>query len=270
MRKRRSSSIFNFKSIQYKLKSFWKKKHTINVFIVVWLLLLVGFWYINIRNKLYSSVYSIDRITYTKNSLLSYNDSMFYNDISLLYLCRSYSDVKIFWDNVEYVKVIKEKYPFVDTVQIKGFANNTLWLEITFVKPIMRFLYKDTLYGAYSDDLIKLRAEDSIWFGLPLILLPWYLQNSSASVSGLLYNLDMNKMLYDVLLLKSIPLSWTITYIPGWDKYIYSNDSLRVYFNAKKNILSQIVVLSTLMTQYRGFDKLQQIDVGSLDTPIIK
>jgi hypothetical protein len=125
-------------------------------------------------------------------------------------------------------------------------------------------------YGAYDNNLIVLGPQDSLWYGIPLVLLPIYLNESSQSISGLLYNININKMLYDLLLFKTVPISWSVTYIPWWDKYILRNNDIRIYFNAKKDINNQLVILSTLMSQYRWFDQLEQIDIGSLDNPIIK
>jgi hypothetical protein len=195
-----------------------------------------------------------------------------YNFISLWYICRYYFDVTLFGNANWYESKVKEEYPFIDTITIKGFNNNKLILDIKFKKPVLRFLYKNELYWAYNSHsrLILLGKKDELWYNIPLILLPIYLNDSSQSIEWLLYNIDIDKMLYDFIMLKTIALSWSITYIPWWDKYIFRNDDIRIYFNGKKNINQQLLILSTLMTQYKWFHQLKQIDIGSLDNPIVK
>jgi len=247
-----------------------KKTYSLITFITLWIAILLFILWNNIYQKIYSDIYIINSVRYTSDSINTYNDTSLYSLISLSYLCRYYFDLKIFGDDVLYEKKIKQQYPFIDTVTINSFANNKLVLDIKFIKPSLRFLYKNILYGAYDHDLIVLGPQDSLWSNIPLVLLPIYLNESSQSISWLLYNINTDKILYDLLLLKTVPISWSVTYIPWWDKYILRNADIRIYFNAKKDINNQLLILSTLMNQYRWFDQLRQIDVGSLDNPIIK
>ncbi len=261
---------FRVKYILRKFLNWIKKTYSIITIVVIWICILLSILWNNLYQKVYSDQYLINNIRYTADSINSYNDPFLYNFISLSYICRYYFDIKIFGNDDIYEKKIKDQYPFIDSIVINNFNNNILVLDIKFIKPSLRFLYKNVSYGAYDKNLIVLWPQDSLWNGIPLVLLPIYLNESSKSISWLLYNINTDKMLYDLLLLKTVPISWSITYIPWWDKYILRNDDIRVYFNAKKDINKQLVVLSTLINQYRWFDKLQQIDIGSLDNPIIK
>lgn len=261
---------FQLQYIQHKISKFFRKNTSINISILVIIsFVFVGFWY-SIYNKLYSVKYRIDSVGYTIESIDTYNDPLLYNMVWLWYLCRYYSDVKFLWDEELYNKKIQEKYPFIKKITIVSFINNKLILDIKYHKPLLRFMYNNTTYWAYKNNLVLLGPKDSLGYGIPLILLPEYLKTTSSSISWLLYNLNLEKMLYDLLLLKSSPLSWSVTYIPWWDKYILWNNNLRVYFNARKDINNQLMILSTLMTEYRWFNSLKQIDVGSLDNPIVK
>lgn len=268
----RSIDYYGFK-IRYILRRFFNSIKKTNSFVtitIIWIIILLLILWNNLYQKIYSDNYLINTIQYTSDSINTYNDESLYSFISLFYICRYYFDLKLFGNDSLYEEQIKSAYPFIDDITISSFSNNILILDVEFKKPSLRFLYKDVSYGAYDNNLILLNPEDSLWHGIPLVLLPIYLNQSSQSISGLLYNINIDKMLYDLLLLKTIPISWSVTYIPGWDKYILRNNDLRVYFNAKKDINHQIIMLSTLMNQYRWFDKLHQIDLGSLDNPIVK
>ncbi len=270
---RRSIDYYGF-ALKHTLRKLFhsiKKPQSFVISIILWVCVVLFILWNNIYNKLYSADYLVNKVHYTKDSLQLYNDPWMYSFISLSYLCRYYFDITLFGNEDWYESQIKEQYPFIDTITIQGFNNNTLVLDIKFKKPTLRFLYKDESYWAYNDhNLILLGRKDELWYGVPLILLPIYLNDSSESIKWLLYNIDINKMLYDLIVLKTIPLSWSITYIPGWDKYIFRNSTIRIYFNAKKNINQQLLTLFTLMNQYKWFGNLKQIDVGSLDNPIVK
>lgn len=262
---------------KYKLQYIWRKLFasiktptSLSLWIVgiVW---CVSFWLgYKIHYQLYSDQYRIDKIVYTSDSFSSYNDPNLYNYITLRYLCRYYSDIKIFHDHEWYVESIQQQYPFIRDITLSEFSDNTLVLKVSYDKPMLRFVYKDNIYGAYTHSTILLGPKDSLGNGIPILRLPIYLTTSSPAISWLLYNMDLHKILYDYLLLKTFPLSWSVTYIPWWDKYILRNNSLRIYFNAKKNMISQLHILQILMSQYRWFNTLHQIDVGSLDNPIVK
>ena len=269
----RSIGYYGFK-IKHILRRFLnttKKRYSLITIITIGIVLLLLFilWN-NLYQKLYSEKYLINSIRYTSNSITTYNDSSLYSFISLSYICRHYFDIKLFGDNNLYRDQIQREYPFIDKITIVSFTNNVLILDIKFIKPSLLFLYKNRSYGAYKNKFILLDKKNSLWQGIPLVLLPIYLNDTSQSISWLLYDINIDKMLYDLLLLKSIPISWSVTYIPWGDKYIFWNNSLRIYFNAKKDINNQLIILFTLMNQYRWFNKLTQIDVGSLDNPIIK
>jgi hypothetical protein len=261
---------FKVKYISRKFFNWIKKTHSLFTIIILWIIVLLFILWNNLYQKIYSDNYLINTIRYTSGSINTYNDSSLYSFISLSYICRYYFDLKLFWNDALYENKIKAEYPFIDSISISSFSNNTLVLDIKFIKPSLRFLYKNTSYGVYGKNFIILGPQDSLWYGIPLVLLPIYLNESSQSIAGLLYNINTDKMLYDLLLLKTVPISWSVTYIPWWDKYILRNNDIRIYFNAKKDINHQLFILSTLMSQYRWFDQLRQIDIGSLDNPIIK
>lgn len=269
----RPIGYYGFK-IKYITRRFFhsmKKPQSFGGFIIIWILTVLWILWYNLYTRIHSADYLINRVNYTKDSISVYNNSWLYNFIALFYICKYYFDINVFGMQGWYEKQIKAQYPFIDNIVINGFNNNILLLDIKFKKPSLRFLYNNKIYWAYTDHkLIEISKEDGLWSDTPLVLLPIYLNESSPSIDGLLYNVDIDKMLYDLTLLSTMPLSWSITYIPWGDKYIFRNNDIRIYFNAKKNINQQLITLFTLMSQYRWFSKFKQIDIGSLDNPIVK
>ncbi len=267
-----SLGYYGFK-LQYIWRRFMKmfrKARSINIVIIIVLSSILAFFIYNINSRIYSDQYKVSSIRFTKKSVNQYNDAQLYTHIAELYSWKYYSDISAFWDHKDYNEILTVQYPFIESINIKGFSNNTLLLDVVFTKPLLRFLYKDEFYGAYHNLLLPLNTTDELNNGTPLMLLPIYLKESSISISWLLYEVDISKMLYDLLLLKTVPISWSVTYIPGWDRYILRNNDVRIYLNAKKDINTQLWILSTLMSQYKWFNQLKQIDIGSLDNPIVK
>lgn len=207
---------------------------------------------------------------YTSWSFQQYSDPEVYTAIWEMYSGTYYTALRMFRETNITLDTVKEKYPFIQDVIIEKYANNTLLLHVEFVKPSLRFRYKESIYGMYDTYALPIRSWEILWNGTPLILLPIYLSGSSESISWVLYGINTKKILYDYLLLKTSPIHGSITYIPGGDKYILWNDKLRIYFNAKKDLNKQLLTLYLLMNNYQPFSTLEQIDLWSIDNPIVR
>lgn len=262
---------------RYKLWNFWRNflrrvrknfSFSLLLFVVlsIWLLLFV-YW---LKGKIYAPKYHISKVIYTSWSFQQYKDPEMYSNISQMYSGTYYTALRMFREQNFSLSELQDKYPFIEDVEISQYANNTLVLDVKFIKPALRFRYKDEIYWVYNTYTLPIGSWESLWNGTPLMLLPIYLSGSSESISWVLYGIDVKKLLYDYLLIKTSSIPWTITYIPGWDKYILWNDKLRIYFNAKKDINKQLFTLSLLINNYQPFKTLEQIDLWSIDNPIVK
>lgn len=239
--------------------------YVIGIIVLVWLVL-----FRSIRSRLYNPEYRITKVLLTTWSVAVYNDITLFDRIVQVYSGSYYSTIRIGSMESNIIKDIENSTPYVDLISPVSFSNNTLLVDVKFKNPSFRFRYKDKEYAIYNKTYIELGSGDTLGQNTPLILLPLYLSGTSESISGVLYNVNVEKMLYDYLLLQTSPIQWSITYVPGWEKYIIWNPNQRVYFNTKKDIGQQLNTLYILKNNYNGFETLSQIDVGSLVNPIVK
>ena len=269
---RRSKWYYKFKISYWFRKVFaWLLKPRSILLYVIGIIGIVSLVLIlSIRSRLYNSEYLITKVMFTTGSVASYNDIELFDQIVKIYSGSYYSTVRIGNSASDIIEGLENTTSHVENIIPTSFSNNTLLVEVQFKNPSLRFRYNDTEYGIYDKTFIPLSTGDSLGQKTPLILLPLYLSGTSPSISWVLYNVDVNKILYDYLLLQTSPIQWSLTYIPGGEKYIIWNPNQRVYFNAKKDIWQQLNTLYILKNNYNGFESLSQIDVWSLPNPIIK
>ncbi len=241
------------------------------VLYVMGIVLLVGLvlWE-SIRVRLYNPDYLIQKVVFSTGSIASYDDVALFDRIVHIYSGSYYSTARLGGDVSHMIDDVIKEMVYVDSIIPLWFSHNTLLVDVKFKNPAFKFRYKDQEYGIYTTTFIPLHPDDQLGQSSPLILLPLYLSGSSESISGVLYSVNVEKMLYDYLLLQTSPIQWSLTYIPGGEKYVIWNPNQRVYFNAKKNISQQLTTLYILKNNYNGFEDLKQIDVWSLANPIVK
>lgn len=236
-----------------------------------WIMVIIGIWlwWILVWQKvLYNDTYYIQDVLFTKQSLSLYNDVNLYADIAELYSGNYYHTLHR-WKRNSMLDTIQSHYSFIDTIVLQEFTANTLLLDIKFRVPLVRLRHNNSLYAVYDEEILPLFSWERLADNTPLILLPLYLSGTAESLSWILYQLNPHKLLSDYLLLQTAPVQWSLTYVPWWEKYIFRNDRLRVYFNAKKEISWQLLQLLLLYKYYPDFDRIRQIDIGSIANPII-
>lgn len=251
-------------NIFFKAKSLWW-------YIAVLIAVVAFILWMNIRSRIYSAHYRIDKVVFSPESVQHYNDIELFDRIAHVYSGWYYSTLRLGSNQWAGIAQLLNKYSYVQSIAPQSFENNTLLVSVQFQEPVLKFRYIDRHYAIYKDKtILPLSDHDTLWRQSPLILLPLYLSGSSASISGVLYQVDVEKMLYDYLLLQTSPIQWSLTYIPGGEKYVIWNPEQRVYLNAKKDIAGQLHILNILKNNYGEFHLLKQIDVWSLSHPIVK
>ena len=241
------------------------------VLYIMWIVIFVAIILtLSIRSRLYNPKYLIQKVVFSTWSVAMYDDILLFDRIVQIYSWSYYSTIRVGNKAWNMIEDLKNSTIYVDSIVPSWFSDNTLLVDVKFKDPSFKFRYNDREYGIYNNTYIPLTPNDQLGQKSPLILLPLYLSGSSESISGVLYGVNVEKMLYDYLLLQTSPIQGSITYIPGWEKYIIRNPNQRVYLNAKKDISQQITTLYILKNNYNGFENLKQIDVWSLINPIVK
>lgn len=224
----------------------------------------------SIRSSLYQEGYLIKKILITSWTLQQYNDNNLFGDVVKVFSGSYYSLARVSRDKNREIRKIVQDNSHVEDIKILSFQDNELLVSIQFKEPLFRFDYNTQEYAIYEDkSFYLLSTGESLGQNTPLIKLPVYLSWSSESISWVLYGISVEKLLWDYLLLQNSPVQWSFTYIPWWEKYIIWHPEINVSFDAKKNIIPQLMNLLVLKNNYGWFESLRRIDIGSLKDPII-
>jgi hypothetical protein len=224
---------------------------------------LIIVWSAIIPRYFHQDNYIIKNILYTTSSLSIYDDPSTYTTISWLYKQKSITSVKRFNKKSIEEEVIT-KFPYISSVAIKKFLNNKLTLDIQFIQPSAVAILSNKRFALYENSPLLLYSGNTLGQKSPSFYLPSYLSGTQF-LSGMLYSQSLDKITKDITLLSQLSLSGSITYVPGWEKYIYRTETRHIYFNAKKSLTDQIDNLQNLIQTYPKFSTLTRIDLGSND-----
>lgn len=263
--------LYKYRNLKKKFSFLVLKKYSLLTYVIIWIFLWIVVIVWIIRSKLYSSHYVIKNVLITTWSISMYNDVDLYASIVSLYTGQYYSTLRLWSSTSHSINTLRESIEYIKSIQPITFSNNTLLVDVQFVLPTIVLRYNDKRYAIYTQwTILPLDESDQLGKTEPIISLPLYLSGMSSSISWVLYAITPSKLLQDYELLQTSPIQWSITYIPGGEKYVIWNPIQRVYFNAKKDIASQIYTLQLMKENYANFDNLEQIDVGSIFSPIVK
>jgi len=230
--------------------------------IIMWCVIWIGIFFTN-------DTYRIQHVRYTLQSINRYNNIDMYSTITSYLSGESLRYRSLVWYS-DIVSSVRQTFPYIETVSLEAQWPSDIRVDITFIDPPLIIQHNDTRRAIYS-----------WWYTLPLyswntlgitsktIRLPIYLTGLS-SLSGLFFDTSFDKLFADRMMLDPFVMSWWfVSYIPGGEKYILVNGPYRYYFNAKKELQPQIDTLLSLKENYKEFNRLEQIDIGSLNYPII-
>lgn len=220
--------------------------------------------------RLHSDQYLIKNVLFTSGTVMDYDDDAFLLAIVDIYTGAYYSTLRLWSSSSKAIKHLIKEEDFVSEVRYLSFKDNTLLVDVVFHEPLMRVLYNSWYYAMYEKSLLKLPPTSTIAHTRPTIHLPLYLSWSSESIEWLLHEVNPSKMLEDYNALQSSSIAWSISYIPGAQRYVIRRPELQVYISAKKSIMEQLETLFLLKEHYAWFEGLEMIDIWSLKQPIVK
>lgn len=254
------------------MKIYRKKKKKLPV-IYLWIIILViiiGGIAIRLHFFFTNDNYRIRHIRYTVANIQQYNNVDMYTKITS-YLSGESLRYRSLLGYGDIEDAIYETIPYINTISFVPQWPETVRATISFLDPLLVMQYHEKKWAIYSGGYsIPLFSWNTLGVSSKHIRLPIYLSGVNA-LSGVFFSTPFDKIYHDRLLLDSyINSGGFITYIPGWEKYVLVNGDYRYYFNAKKDMQMQIDTLLHLKQYYKDFPRLHQIDIGSLNYPIVQ
>ncbi len=261
------SSFQNYQKSKTKKK--WNRK--IIGFFLLWVIILgsLSFWiYLLIQNLIFKPSNIISEIIIADETQNHYHNPLLKKTLEQELLKKNSIIATRFGKSTLTTKM-KESFPFIEKLNIVAKTPSSILVTIIFWEPEIIFLQKDKKLGAVKWKIFTIFSGDIRWENAIKIYLPDYWNNTN--LSGIFHKIDHQTLLNQITLIQEkIPWIQQIIYIPGWNKIIVKTSIMSIYLDNNKSISDQIEKLLLLQQNYRDFPKIKEIDLSSLDTPIIK
>lgn len=167
---------------------------------------------------------------------------------------------------------IRTAFPLVDDITLRQDGPGTVYVTMDFVDPTIIFHGPDGKVAAYESRLYPLSPGDMLWENTLTVEIPWYTSGYD-SLDGILFSLDEETlaskvtMILDTLGEENLH---TLIYMPGWEKFAVMYKNKQVYFSLNNEINIQLEKLIDIENNYKNFENLSVLDVGSIDDTIVR
>lgn len=263
----RRSSFQTPKKTQKKSK---KNRKKIGFFflrlVILW---SVSLWiYLVIKNIIFRPENTIHEVIISEKTQNHYHNPLLKKIIEKNLIKKNSIIVRWFWKN-ELKQTLKEQFPFIQKITISSKDSSSVMIDIDFQEPEIIFLQKDKKLASVNWKIFSISSGDARWIDIIKIHLPDYW--NPTNLSGIFYKINHQTLLQQISLIQEkISGIMQIIYIPGGSKIIVKTKDMSIYFDNSKSLEEQIDKLLLLQQNYRDFWKIKEIDLSSLDTPIIK
>ena len=248
----------------------YRKKKLPSIYVWIAILFVMCVWCVVLLWWFFANdSYRIRHVRYTTTDIQHYPNIDMYTMISASLTGESLRYRSIIWYNA-IAEDIYRRLPYIAHLAFTPQWPSTIHVDITFREPPLIMHYMTGTWAVYSWwYTIPLFSGNTLGRDAKLLRLPVYLTGLS-HLSGIFFDVWFDKIYHDrVLLDPLIATWWFVTYIPGGEKYILVNGPYRYYFNAKKDIQNQIDMLLYFKNNYAWFASVTQVDLWSLNYPIV-
>jgi len=243
-------------------------------FFVVGIIIALGFVFTYIfQSTIFSSDYTITSVRYDSWSVSLFDEPTLYSTISKNLQGKNYYLMRLFgkWD---IFATIQEQFPMVSSMDIFFLEKNTAAVSLRFDDPLMVVVAGERKFAVYdATNILPLYPQNTLWQDTVQLMLADYASGMD-TLDGLFFRIAPDILFtqlssFDAYFRKP----YTIVYLPGVEKtQITAADGKVLYINNLGNIDAQLAKIDMLKKHYPEFDRLWQIDLGSLDqnTVIVK
>lgn len=242
----------------------WFHFFSIKFIWVIFILFALIYWsFYALKSSIFNHQYTIKRVIYDSWDIVWYDEPYLYKHINTRIKGENYYVAKLYLSRV--LRDIKSTYPMVTDINIEYRSSNTVAIKLTF-KPIDMVIRNQEIRFALIDGvLLPIYSGNAIAKGIQILDLPPYLSGMNY-LSGLFYRQPATGLVQQVSLLYQW-FSWLnhIEYLPWWERSIVYSEGKKFYINNLWDIPNQIRNFQLLKKYYKDYNKLWDIDLGSLE-----
>lgn len=243
-------------------------------FFVVSIIIALGFVFTYIfQSTIFSSDYTITSVRYDSWSVSLFDEPALYSTISKNLQGKNYYLMRLFgkWD---VFATIQEQFPMVSSMDIFFLEKNTAAVSLRFDDPLMVVVAGERKFAVYdATNILPLYPQNTLWQDTVQLMLADYASGMD-TLDGLFFRVAPDTLFTQLLSFDDyFRKPYTVLYFPGVEKtQITAADGKVLYINNLGDIDAQLAKIDMLKKYYPEFDRLWQIDLGSLDqnTVIVK
>lgn len=262
-------SRHKYTSIQKQLQQHKKWIKLTSILFAVCLFFIAVFFLLRIT--LFSSKNAIQRVIFSPESILTYDDPEIYNQIEKFVIGRNFYLLKRnHLDELQ--KNIQENYPIVESILIEQSGEKRVYISIWFHEPTLVFrspsrftaVYDETLYPLISWNIL---GENTLTIDIPRYT-SWY-----NSLHGILYAMNEDELKKYITTIQETLGSQHISeiiYLPWWMKLFITYKWKKVYFHLDQEVNRQLAKLVDMENWYWDFENIRTIDLWSIDDIIVR
>lgn len=242
----------------------WFRFFSIKVIRIIFALFAVTYWgFLLLKNSILNHQYVIKRVLYDSWNIAWYDNPYVYKLINTEIKGENYYVVKTYSSKI--LKSIQSQFPMISDVMVEYTSSNTVSVTLTFTPIDLVIRNQDLRFALIADKILPIYSWNKIANGIKILDLPSYLSGVT-SLSGLFYRQSASGLVQQVdLLYQGFPGLQKIEYLPGGERSIvYVNEKI-FYISNLGDILSQIKNYDFLKKYYTDYNKLKEIDLGSLE-----
>lgn len=248
-------------------KNFFLKLFNIIWMKFVWSVIIIfSLVYIVIfvfKHTLFVPEYIIKNVWYSSGSLSQIDDPYLYKAISAELKSENYYIVKFYKRSI--LNKIKSAYPIVNDLIIEYKWQNTVGVKVLFNEPDIVVKSQDKKWWVYKDYVFDIYSGNTIWKDVLVLNLPLYASGLD-NIYWLFFKqgvLELKEQLNYIY--EAFPGEKTVSYLAWWERTVVILWKKTIYINNLADIPQQIKNFDLLKKYYEGYDKLDEIDLGSLE-----
>ena len=192
-----------------------------------------------------------------------YDDPYVYKRINTWIKGENYYVARLYRTRV--LRDIYSTYPMISAIDITYVSSNTVAVKLTFVPIDMVIRNQEKRFAVIGSGILPIYSWNKIADGINILDLPSYLSGVNV-LSGLFYRQPATWLVQQIdLLYQWFPWLHHIEYLPWGERSIVYVEGKKFYINNGSDIANQIRNYQLLKKYYKGYNQLEDIDLGSLE-----
>lgn len=257
-----------------RLQQLQLKKYILSATILSFVVAVLFAWRRVYKVTLGSPAHTIQKVTFSPESVDALRDIKLYTDITQLLKGKNY-----YWinriDKKDIVRSLQDTHPIVSDMNFTNDNPGELYVTIQFHEPALLFQTPSDYFISYNEHIYPVSSQSILTKQLFPVQLPGF-SSWRDSINGVFWLVKEQQLQKSIEQITTTlqPSSWStiseLIYQPGWKRLFVTYKGKRIYFNLQKDLEQQLTTLQNLEEHRPWFANTRTIDVGSREEAIVK